>query len=177
MAYKYVNKTSVVEATSVYVGSKIVGNDLTVTLPEVTAVTVDVNGLMGTVSIPLLHRLEDMELTISKEGLDSNSAILTSPGKKEITVKWAYDSIDSAGNVSVKGGKAIMSVMPKTISPGIDLEPGETSEGDLTFGVLVLRLYLDGKLVLQINRLTGTIKALNAKGKLTDYSTNFKKLL
>lgn len=177
MAYKYVNKTSVVEGTSVYVGSRIVGNDLTITLPEVTSVTVDVNGLMGTVAVPLLHRLEDMELAISKEGLDENSAILTSPGRKEVTAKWVYDSIDSAGNVSVKGGKAIMSVMPKTISPGIDLEAGETSEGDLTFSVLIYRLYLDGKLVLHINRLTGTIQALNANGVLTDYSTNFKNLL
>lgn len=177
MAYKYVNKTSVVEGTSVYVGSTIVGNDLTITLPEVTAATVDVSGMMGTVSMPLLHRLEDMELAISKEGLDANSAILTSPGKKDITAKWAYDSIDSAGNVTVKGGKAIMSVVPKTISPGVDLEPGETSEGDLTFGVLVYRLYLDGKLVLHINRLSGILKALNAKGKLVDYSTNYKNLL
>lgn len=177
MAYNFVNKTSVVEGTSVYVGEKIVGNDLTVTLPEVTAVTADISGLMGTVSIPLLHRLEDMELAISKEGLDANSAILTSPGKKDITVKWAYDSIDSGGNVTVKGAKAIMSVVSKTISPGFDLEPGETSEGDLTFSVLVYRLYLDGKLVLQINRMTGLIKALNAKGKLYDYSARFKKLL
>lgn len=177
MAYKYVNKTSVVEGTSVYVGSEIVGNDLTVTLPEVTAVTADVSGLMGTVELPLLHRLEDMELAISKEGLDVNSAILTSPGNKEITAKWAYDSIDSAGNVTVKGGSAIMSVVPKTISPGVDLEPGETSEGDLTFGVLVYRLYLDGKLVLHINRLAGILKALNAKGELVDYSTSYKNLL
>ena len=177
MAYKFVNKTSVVEGTSVYVGSRVVGNDLTITLPEVTAVTVDVDGLMGTVSVPLLHRLEDMELSISKEGLDANSAILTSPGRKEITAKWAYDSIDSAGNVSVKGGKAIMSVMPKTVSPGVDIEPGETSEGDLTFGVLVYRLYLDGALVLFVNRLTGTIQALDEKGRLTDYSSSYKNLL
>lgn len=177
MAYTYVNKTSVVEGTSLYVGSRIVGNDVTVTLPEVTSVTVDVNGLMGTVGVPLLHRLEDMELTISKEGLDSNGAILTSPGRKEVTAKWAYDSIDSAGNVTIKGGKAIMTVMPKTISPGMDLEPGETSEGDLTFGVLVYRLYLDGKLVLHVNRLTGTLQALDANGRLKDYSTSYKNLL
>lgn len=177
MAYTYVNKTSVIEGTSVYVGSRIVGNDLTVTLPEVTAVTVEVGGLMGTASIPLLHRLEDMELSISKEGLDVNSAILTAPGQKEITAKWVYNSIDSAGNVTIKGGKAIMSVVPKTISAGVDLEPGETSEGDLTFGVLVYRLYLDGKLVLHINRLSGILKALDANGNLVDYSTNYKNLL
>ena len=70
----FLNKMSVVEAGTVYLDSDLMGNDYTVTLPDVVPVTAEVGGLMGTMDIPLLNTLDSIEATITKVGVDQYAA-------------------------------------------------------------------------------------------------------
>ena len=172
----FVDKTSVVEAASIYKESKLMGRDFKVTLPEVTPVTADVGGLMGTMPIPLLNTIEEMELTISKVGVDDYAVELCNPGSKNLIIKWAQDVVKSDGSVKAVGCKAELSVLPKTYMPAADIEVGSASEFDCTYGVFIYKLYVDGKCRLEINRMTGTLKAWNGKS-LQDFSGKFSQLL
>lgn len=172
----FINKTSVVEAATIYQGGTLIGNDYTVSLPDVVPVTADVGGLMGTMNIPLLNTLESMELTITKVGIDKNAAQMCSPGKKEFLIKWVQDQVDSDGNVTPIGCKANVTCLPKSYMPSADIEVGSASEFDCTYEVSIYELIEDGKTVFQVNRMGGTLKAWNGS-KLVDCSSNFSSLL
>lgn len=172
----FVPKAVTVEATSVYVDSTCVGNNMKVTLPEVSPSTTDVDGLMGTMAVPLLNTLEDMEMTITKVGSDENTYLLTSPGTKSITAKWVQDKVAADGTVSPVGCSAQVKCMPKVYSPEEELEIGSGTESDITFGVYEYKKTVDGRCVFWVNRLTSTLKVWNGK-ELKDYSSSFAKFL
>ena len=172
----FINKTSVVEAATIYQDSTLVGNDYTVSLPDVVPVTADVGGLMGTMNIPLLNTLESMELTITKVGIDKNAARMCTPGKKNFLIKWVQDQVDSAGDVTPIGCKVNVSCLPKAYMPTADIEVGSASEFDCTYEVFIYELIVDGTVVFQVNRMTGVLKAWDGS-KLVDYSNKFSALL
>lgn len=173
---KFIDKTSVIEAATIYLKSKLIGRDYNVTLPDVVPVTADVPGLMGTMSIPLMNTLQSMEMTITKIGVDDNAAKMCRPGKKDFLIKWVQGRVDSSGSVKPVGCKAEISCLPKSYLPGAELEVGSASEFDCTYEVFIYKLYVGGKCRFYVNRLTGVIKAWNGKA-LEDYSAKFNKLL
>lgn len=56
-------------ANTAYVDNTLVARDVAITLPEVTPQTSDTQA-MGTLSLPIWQLLENMELAITKIGLD-----------------------------------------------------------------------------------------------------------
>ena len=173
---KFIDKTSVIEAATIYEGGKLRGADFNVTLPGVVPVTADVPGLMGTMNIPLMNTLESMELSITKIGVDDNAVKICRPGKKDFIIKWVQGVVDSAGNVKPVGCKAEISCLPKSYLPEAELEVGSASEFDCTYEVFIYKLYIDGKCRFHVNRLTGVLKAWKGK-QLKDYSAKFNELL
>lgn len=161
---KFVKITGPIEASTIYSGSgqnkTLVACDANVTLPEVAPVTADVNGIMGTGSIPLAGVIEDMEMTITKVGVDRNLALLTKPGMHEVEVRWVQDEIDANGNTSKVGCKAFMNVLAKTLMPGASLEVGASSENDTTFEVTRYRLLINNEEVFLIDRFSKILKVL-----------------
>ena len=121
---------------------------------------------------PLMNALDDMEMTISKSGIDKNMTALTTPGKKDIEVRWVQDRIKSDASVEAEGCKAFLKVAPVTLHPGASLEIGSASENDLTFKVFRYRLVVNGEEVLLIDRLAHVLK-VNGK----DYSKKYDKML
>jgi len=173
---KFIDKMTVVEAASIYTGGNLVGNDFKVTLPGVTPATADVSGLMGAMNIPLLNTLEAMAMTITKVGVDANTAQLCTPGKKDLMINWVQDKVNSSGEVSPVGCKAQVSCLPKSYMPAAEIEVGSTSEFDVEYEVYEYKLTVDGIVVFHVNRLTGTLEAWNGK-ELVNYSSSFDKLL
>ena len=168
---KWVNKRGPIEADTMYVNKKLVATDTNINLPEVTFLTADINA-MGTMSIPLLNAIDDMETTISKSGIDKHMTTLTAPGKKQIEVRWVQDRIKSDATVEAEGCKAFMTVSPVTLHPGASLEIGSASENDLTFKVFRYRLVVNGEEILLVDRLAHKLK-VNGK----DYSKKYDKML
>ena len=172
----FIDKTSVVEAVTVYEESDLVGNDYTVSLPDVVPVTADVGGLMGNMNIPLLNTIESMTSTITKVGIDKYAPRMCSPGKHNLIMKWVQDQVDSSGDVKPVGCKAEISGLSKSYMPAADLEVGSASEFECSYEVYIYKLYVDGVLVFEINRLTSTLKAWDGS-KLVDHSKKFSELL
>lgn len=168
---KWVDKRGPIEADTIYVENKLVASDMSVTLPEVTFMTADVQA-MGEMSIPLTNAIEDMEMSITKIGVDKNMTKLTAPGKKSIEIRWVQDIIKSDGTVKPEGCKAFLTVSPVTLAPGASLEIGSASENDLTFKVFRYKLVVGGEEVLLVDRLAHKIK-VNGK----EYSKKYDSLL
>lgn len=168
---KVVTKRAGIEANTIYADNTLVANDSTVTLPEATPLTADISA-MGTASIPLMGLIDDMELTITKVGIDKNMTILTRPGSHDVEIRWVQDVVATDGTISQEGCKAFLKVIPKTIHPGASLEIGSTSENDLTFEVLRYRLVVSGEELLLIDRLSHILRVNG-----TDYYDAFNSYL
>ena len=172
----FVDKTTVVEAATIYEGGSLIGNDYKVTLPDVVPVTTDVGGLMGTMNIPLIRTLEAMSMTVTKTGVDANAARMCTPGKKDIQVNWVQDKVTSSGDVSPVGCKAQVGCTPKSYMPAADIEVGSVSEFDVEFEVSEYKLTVDGVTVFHVNRMTGTLEAWDGT-RLVNYSSSFDQML
>lgn len=159
-----------IEADTTYVDNEFVGRDMSVALPEVNAITADIEA-MGTMTLPLWSRLENMESTITKIGQDVNYGKLIEPKMKTIEHRWVQSQIDADGNVKSIGCKAFLRCIPIGI-PAIELTTGESSEGEITYTVTRYNLIVDGKEIFLVDRLNGTVK-ING----TDYSSGAKNLL
>ena len=168
---KWVDKRGPIEANTIYVDGTLAATDTTVNLPEVTFMTADIQA-MGTMSIPLSNAIEDMEMSITKVGVDKNMTKLTSPGKKNLEVRWVQDVIKSDGTTDSEGCKAFLIVAPVTLHPGASLEIGSASENDLTYKVMSYTLYIDGEEALAVNRLAHVLRVDSV-----DYSRQYDSLL
>lgn len=147
---KFATKRAAIEADSVYDSNKIMANNCSMTLPEITYMTADIEA-MGTASIPLRALIEDMEATITRVGVDKGLISMCSPGSHNVEVRWVQDVISPSGAVSTEGCKAFIRGMPVKI-PGIGVEIGSSPENELTFKVTRYKLVVGGKTVLLIDR-------------------------
>lgn len=168
---KWVDKSGPVEADTIYVEGMLAAVDTNVTLPEISFMTADIQA-MGEMSIPLSNAIEDMEMSITKVGVDKNMTRLTAPGKKNIEIRWVQDLIKSDGTVRPQGCKAFLSVSPVTLHPGASLEIGSSSDNDLTFKVFRYKLVVDGEEILLVDRLAHVLKVNGM-----DYSRKYDALL
>ncbi len=157
-------------ADTVYSESRLVGKDVGFTLPAVTLQTGDVQA-MGTMSVPLIGLLDDMELAITKIGIDLGLSKLSRLEKQNLEFRWVQNVVKSDGSTGVEGCKAFVRCMPKAL-PGIGVELGSASENELTYGVSRLQIYCAGIEYLLVDRLS---QILRVDGK--DYMTSISTLL
>lgn len=166
----FIETSGPIEANTTYCDNKLVAKDVEFSLPEISAVTADIEA-MGTMSLPLWSRLEDLEYTITKIGVDMGLAALIEPKQKTLEHRWAQTQIAPDGNTKTVGCKAFLRGIPTTI-PAIEVTNGEALELEVTYTVTRYQLFFDGKEILLVDRLTGDLR-INGK----DYSSGVKNLL
>ena len=166
----FLNINGPIVADTVYSENQLVAKDVEFTLPEVAPVMVDVEA-MGTMSVPLWARLDNMELSVTKVGLDKGLRKLLRPNLKPLEFRFPQEVIDANGNTKIVACKAFIKGMNTTI-PGIGITPGETSSNELTFMVTRYQLFADGKEVLLIDRLASIVRI---DGK--DYTSGLRSML
>ena len=166
----FLNINGPIVADTVYNENQLAAKDVEFTLPEVAPVMVDVEA-MGTMSVPLWARLDNMELSITKVGLDKGLRKLLRPNLKPLEFRFPQEVIDANGNTKIVACKAFIKGMNTTI-PGIGITPGETSSNELTFMVTRYQLFADGKEVLLIDRLASIVRIY---GK--DYTSGLRSML
>ena len=142
-----------VEASTVYAGGVLVARNETVNLPEITRKTFTQKFAGGEQDIPSIA-LEDMEMSISKNGLNENTERFIN--EKDIEVRWVQTDTASDGTITRSGYKAYMKTMPVTLNPGASIEIGSGVENDITKKVLAFSAYKDGRELVNINKITGT---------------------
>ena len=166
----FLNINGPIVADTVYSENVLVAKDVEFTLPEVTPVMVDVEA-MGTMSVPLWARLDNMEASITKIGLDKGLSSLLKPNLKPLEFRFPQEVVDANGDTKVVACKAFVKGMNTTI-PGVGVVPGETSSNELTYMVTRYQLFVDGAEVLLIDRLAGIVRVA---GK--DYTSGLKSML
>ena len=159
-----------VVADTVYCDNKLVARDVSATLPEVTATTADVQAL-GTLSLPIWQLIENMETAITKIGVDLGFASLIKPDMKAIELRWVQTVTDANGNTKNVGCKAFIKGVPNKI-PGVSLEIGSAIEGEVTLTTTRYNLFVDGKEICLIDKLSGICR-INGK----DYAGDIGSLL
>ena len=141
-------------ADTVYVNGKLVAKDATITLPSVTPTTADFKA-MGTMTMPILGQIEAMEASITKVGVDLGLKSMVRLESKTLEIRWAQDVKTSDGSTRTEGCKAFLRMTPKTI-PGLSVDPGNTSENEITLAVSRYQLFVDGVeywLIDQLNQI------------------------
>ena len=154
-----------VVADTVYCENKLVARDVAATLPEVTAMTADVQA-MGTLSLPVWQLIENMETAITKIGIDLGFASLIKPDMKAIELRWVQTVTDASGNTKNVGCKAFIKAVPNKI-PGVGLEIGSAIEGEITLTTTRYNLFVDGKEICLIDNLSGICR-INGKDDAGD---------
>lgn len=145
-----------VVADTVYSDGALVARDTSITLPEVNALTVEIQA-MGTMTMPVWQLLEDMETLINKVGVDKGLAKLIKPGMKPLEFRWVQPVTDANGTTRNVGCKAFIKGFSKKI-PGIGLEVASQSEGEAAIATTRYNLFVDGKELFLIDRLAGIVR-------------------
>ena len=140
-------------ADTVYDGGQLVARDVAVTLPEVAAVTYDIQA-MGTMTMPDWSRVAHMETAVTKIGVDKGLASMAKPGAKNLEFRGVQPITDANGNVKNVGVKAFIKGYSNKI-PGIGVSVGDPSEGELTYATTRYQLFVDGQEMWCIDRLAG----------------------
>lgn len=142
MAGIWIDLKGPISGTTAYDDGRLVGRDVTISLPAVTPVTADFKA-MGTLTMPLPGQIEAMEASITKIGIDLGLRSLVGMGSKIIEFRWVQNVVHADGTQSVEGCKAFLRSVSKGI-PAISLEPGSSTESELTFSVSRYQLFVAG---------------------------------
>lgn len=127
-------------------------------------------GIMGEIDLPTLGQIGSMEIEITFNKTNAKAVALLSPETHTIEVRWVNDSFDSkTGGVSIESNKEIIKYMTKTFENG-EIESNSTNEATLTGEVLTYQYILNGKSVVEIDKLNNVYK-INGK----DYTANIIK--
>lgn len=162
-------KMGAVLATKVLCGINTVAEDVTINLPDINFVTVEVNGL-GKIEIPTCLT-EALESSVTSVGLDKGFFNMLGLESKELEYRFVKNSLETSGDTKLKGYKAFLRGIPSNI-PGGGIEPGSSWSGDITFKVTRYQLYCDGVEKILIDKLKGTCK-INGK----DYAKDIESYL
>lgn len=166
----FVNIGGPIVANTVYVDNKLVARDVSATLPEVMPVTIDVQA-MGTWSLPIWQLLEDMQLTITKIGVDLGLRSMLKPEPLTLEMRFVQTVTDANGATKPVSCKAFMRGIPASM-PGIGVAIGEASENEVNYSVTRYQLMVDGTEYALIDRLAGKLK-INGK----DYAAEVVSML
>ncbi|NLH01182.1 MAG: protoporphyrinogen oxidase [Clostridiales bacterium] len=152
----FVNICGPVVADTAYCDGKLVARDVSLSLPEVTPVTVDIS-MMGTYSMPIWQLIENMEASITKIGVDEGLRTLIKPDMKPLEFRWVQTITDANGITKDVGCKAFLKGAPNKI-PSIGIEVGSASEAEVTISLMRYNLFVAGEEMFLIDRLAGIVR-------------------
>lgn len=159
-----------VVADTVYADNTLVAKDTSFTLPGLAFLTADVQA-MGNMTVPLIGLLENMELAITKIGLDKGLSRMNRLEKQNFEFRWVQNVVKSDGSVSVEGCKAFVRTMPGAF-PETGVEVGSAPEQENTYNVTRMQIYANGEEIVCVDRLS---QILRINGK--DYMKQINNLL
>lgn len=159
-----------VVADTVYADNVLVAKDTTFTLPGLAFLTADVQA-MGNMTVPLIGLLENMELAITKIGIDNGLSRMNKLNKQNFEFRWVQNVVKSDGSTGVEGCKAFVRTMPGAF-PETGVEIGSAPEQENTYNVTRMQVFANGEEILCVDRLS---QILRING--VDYMTQINNLL
>lgn len=159
-----------VVADTVYSDNVLVAKDVAFTLPGIEFITATVQA-MGNMDVPLIGLLENMELAITKIGLDKGLGRMNRLKKQNFEFRWVQNVVKSDGNTGVEGCKAFIRTMPGAF-PEIGVEVGSATEQENKYNVTRAQIFANGEEILCVDRLA---QILRVDG--VDYMSQINNLL
>ena len=153
---KWLDIKGPVTADTVYSHNVLVAKDTSFTLPGLEFMTADVQA-MGNMSVPLIGLLENMELTVTKIGIDNGLGRMNRLEKQNLEFRWVQTVIKSDGSTSVEGCKAFVRTMPGSF-PETGVEVGSAPEQENTYNVTRMQIYANGTEILCVDRLSQILR-------------------
>ena len=160
-----------VVADTVYETGVLVAKDTSFTLPSISLMTSDLNA-MGTMTVPIVGLLENLELAITKIGEDKGLGRMSKLEKRNFEFRWVQNVVKGDGTTIAEGCKAFVRTCPPTALPGIGVEVGAASENELTYSANRVQIFVGGYEYLIVDRLS---QILRVDG--VDYMKDINKLL
>lgn len=145
-----------VVADTVYSDNELVAKDTAFTLPGIEFMTADVQA-MGNMTVPLIGLMENMELAITKIGIDKGLGRMNRLKKQNFEFRWVQNVVKSDGSTSVEGCKAFVRTMPGSF-PETGVEIGSASEQENTYNVTRMQIYANGVEILCVDRLSQILR-------------------
>ena len=159
-----------VVADTVFADKTLVAKDTAFTLPGIEFLTATVQA-MGNMDVPLVGLLENMQLTITKIGMDMGLSRMNRLEKQDFEFRWVQNVVKSDGSTGVEGCKAFVRTMPGSF-PETGVEIGSAPEHENTYNVTRMQIYVNGIEVVCVDRLS---QILRINGK--DYMEQINNLL
>lgn len=148
-----------------------VGDTTEITLPEIEELTDTIKGagILGEIDLPTLGQIGSLSLEITFRSTNKETMALAT--SNQIEIRWVNDLIDTSnGKVRTIANKAFFTVRRKKFAEG-KLETGASQDGSMEFEVLAYRRIMDGREVLNIDKLNNVYK-INGIDQLTDITRN-----
>ena len=143
-------------ADTVYDNKELVAKDTAFTLPGLEFLTATVQA-MGNMDVPLIGLLENMQLAITKIGIDMGLGRMNRLEKHEFEFRWVQNVVKSDGSVAVEGCKAFIRTMPGSF-PELGVEIGNPSEAENTYNVTRMQIYAGGEEIVLVDRLNQILR-------------------
>ena len=102
-----------VVADTVYDSGVLTAKDTSFTLPAISQMTADLNA-MGTMTVPIVGLLENMELSITKIGEDKGLGKMSKLDKHSFEFRWVQNVVKADGSTSPEGCKAFVRTFQKS---------------------------------------------------------------
>lgn len=167
---KWLDIKGPVVADTVYADKQLVAKDTTFTLPGIEFMTADVQA-MGNMTVPLIGLLENMELAITKIGIDKGLSRMNRLEKQNFEFRWVQNVVSSDGSTKTEGCKAFVRVLPAAL-PELGVEVGSATEAESTYNVTRMQVYAGGQEIMLVDRLSSILR-INGK----DYMKTINNLL
>ncbi|MCL1867067.1 MAG: phage major tail tube protein [Oscillospiraceae bacterium] len=145
-----------VVADTVYADKQLVAKDVAFTLPGISMLSASVKA-MGDMDVPIVGMLENMELSITKIGIDNGLSRMNRLVKQDFEFRWVQNVVKDNGSIATEGCKAFVRTLPGNV-PGLGIEPGSTTEGEMSYGVTRVQIFVGGKEFLLVDRLSQILK-------------------
>lgn len=140
---------------NVYDGeSKALMGIATVDLPEIEAMsdTVSGAGIAGEVESPILGHFGSMTTTFTWRTIEKAAIALAAQEAHAVEIRGSQQVYDAAnGTYSSVPVRCSMRIVPKTVTLGT-FEPGATTDTEQEFEVLYIKLYVNGKALIEIDK-------------------------
>lgn len=144
-------------------GTKMIGVAASVTLPEVTMKTSTVSGagVSGELDSPSIGQFESMEQEVQFNTLYSSATDMLSPlSTVNLTFRAAQQVYKKTGGYDFKGLRVVEMGRVKKLNLG-KVEKGESMEATVTLELSYLLVEVDGKKILEVDKLNGIYKVNN----------------
>lgn len=167
---KWLDLKGPIVADTVYDDGQLVARDVSYTIPGLELVTADLQA-MGTISVPLVGLFNNMELAITKIGVDLGLRRMNRLEKHNLEFRWVQNILKSDGAQTTEGCKAFIRSFPSAL-PEIGVEIGSSTEAELIHIVSRMQIYIGGEEYICVDRLS---QILRISGK--DYMSSIRNLL